>query len=335
MGYRGEHLCTEVLRRPEYPLPEYGYFLSSEELCPGAMIESAQYAETLGLESLFISDHFHPWLESQGQSPFVWSVLGAIAATTRQRLMTGVTCPTGRIHPAILAQATATTQLISEGRFRFGVGSGENLNEHILGTRWPPVETRLEMLEEAVELIRQLWNGGYVTHHGRYYTVENARIFSLPESNPPVLVSGFGPDSTDLAARIGDGYVNTGPVSDLVDRYRSSGGKGPAVAAVKVCWAADQASARKLAYDRWKSSGLPGQLSQELAMPSHFEAGSRLVTEDDVAESIPCGPDPEVHADVLARYAKAGFDEVFIAQVGDDQRGFLEFFARKLRPILP
>jgi G6PDH family F420-dependent oxidoreductase len=212
-------------------MTEYGVFLSSEELAPGAMIDAARYAETVGVESLFISDHFHPWLESQGQSPFVWSVLGAIAASTNQRIMTGVTCPTIRIHPAILAQATATTQLIAEGRFRFGVGSGENLNEHILGHRWPPVATRLEMLEEAIEVIRLLWRGDYVTHHGRYYTVENARIFSLPAEPPPVLVSGFGPEATSVAARVGDGYVSTTPEHDLVDRYRREGGKGPTVAA--------------------------------------------------------------------------------------------------------
>ncbi|HWD52487.1 MAG TPA: TIGR03557 family F420-dependent LLM class oxidoreductase [Acidimicrobiales bacterium] len=316
-------------------MSHYGYFLSSEELSPGAMIESARYAESVGIDSLFVSDHFHPWLESQGQSPFVWSVLGAIAASTEQRLMTGVTCPIVRIHPAILAQASATTQLIAKGRFRFGVGSGENLNEHILGHRWPPVETRLEMFEEAVEVIRRLWQGGYVTHHGQFYTVENARIFSLPDTPPPMLVSGFGPESTDLAARIGDGYVNTSPEADLLNRYRERGGTGPTVAAMKVCWAPDVGSARKLAHDRWKSSGLPGQLSQELAMPSHFEAGAQLVSEDAVAEAIPCGPDPTRHAEVIDRYIRAGYDEIFIAQVGDDQRGFLDFFTRELLPILP
>jgi G6PDH family F420-dependent oxidoreductase len=316
-------------------MAEYGYFLSSEELSPGAMVEAAQYAESLGVESLFVSDHFHPWLESQGQSPFVWSVLGAIAASTRQRLMTGVTCPTVRIHPAILAQATATTQLLAEGRFRFGVGSGENLNEHILGTRWPPPEARLQMLEEAVEVIRKMWAGGYVNHHGRYYTVEGARLFSRPETPPPVLVSGFGPEAIELAGRIGDGYVNTSPEEEAIERYRKAGGKGPAVVACKVCWASDEGTARKLAHDRWKSSGVPGQLNQELAMPAHFEMASELVTEDKVAESISCGPDPDVHAAAIRKYVDAGYDEVFIAQVGDDQRGFLDFFHRELRPRLP
>lgn len=316
-------------------MPEYGYFLSAEELPPRAMVDAAQYAETVGLDSLFISDHFHPWLESQGESAFVWSVLGAIASTTRQRLMTGVTCPTIRIHPAILAQAAATTQILAEGRFRFGVGSGENLNEHILGTRWPPPDTRLEMLEEAIEVIRKLWEGGYVTHHGRYYTVEGARIFSMPETPPAILVSGFGPEATELAGRIGEGYVNVSPEDEAVERYRSAGGKGPAVGACKMCWAADEDSARKLAYERWKQAGVPGQLNQELAMPAHFETAAQLVTEDQVTEAISCGPDPEVHVKAIRKYVDAGYDEIFIAQVGDDQRGFLEFFDRELRPRLP
>ncbi len=312
----------------------YGYFLSSEELPPTAMVRTAQEAEQAGFTSLLVSDHFHPWLESQGQSPFVWSVLGAIAATTSLELTTGVTCPTVRIHPAILAQATATTQLLAGGRFRFGVGSGENLNEHILGHRWPPVATRLEMLEEAVEVIRTLWQGSFVTHHGRYYTVENARIFSAPDEPPPVLVSGFGPEATELAARIGDGYVNTTPERDLPDRYRSAGGKGPVVAAMKMCWGTDESAARKLTHDRWKSSGLGGQLAQELALPSHFEAGAELVTEDQMAEHITCGPDPELHLEALKKYVDAGYDEIFIAQVGDDQQGFLRFFEKELRPRL-
>ncbi len=316
-------------------MPEYGYFLSSEELSPGPMIESARYAESIGIDSLFISDHFHPWLESQGQSPFVWSVLGAIAATTSQRLMTGVTCPTFRVHPAILAQAAATTQLIARGRFRFGVGSGENLNEHILGHRWPPVDIRLEMLEEAIDVMRRLWTGDFVTHHGRYYTVENARIYSMPDETPPVLMSGFGPESTDLAARMGDGYVNTSPTSELVQRYRSGGGKGHAVAAVKICWGEHEAACRKLAHDRWRSSGLPGQLNQELALPAHFEAGAQLVSEEDIAESISCGPDPGVHASAIGKYVDAGYDEIFIAQVGNDQHGFLDFFKKELQSHLP
>ncbi len=267
-------------------MTSYGYFLSSEELGPAPMLDAARRAEEVGLDSLLLSDHFHPWLESQGQSPFIWSVLGAIAASTNQKLMTGVSCPTFRIHPAILAQATATTQLLARGRFRFGVGSGENLNEHILGQRWVPIDERLSMLEESIEVMRQLWAGGFVTHRGEHYTVESARIFSLPDEPPPILVSGFGPHSTDLAARVGDGYVNTSPDREIVDRYRSHGGKGPAVAAIKVCWASTEDEARKVAFDRWKTVGISGQLSQELALPALFEEATQLVTEEGVAEAI-------------------------------------------------
>jgi G6PDH family F420-dependent oxidoreductase len=191
------------------------------------------------------------------------------------------------------------------------------------------------MLEEAIEIIRELWTGSFVTHHGRYYTVENARIFSLPDQTPPIYISGFGSKSTQLAARVGDGYVNTSPESELVRKYRSGGGKGSAVAAVKVCWGPDEKAARKLAHERWKCSGLPGQLSQELALPTHFEAGAQLVTEDDVAKAISCGPDPEAHAEAIGKYVEAGYDEIFIAQVGDDQRGFLDFFRKELQPLLP
>jgi G6PDH family F420-dependent oxidoreductase len=316
-------------------MARYGYFLSSEELSSTRIVACAQQAESVGFDSVLVSDHFHPWLDSQGESPFVWGVLGAIAATTRHRITTGVTCPTIRIHPAILAQAAATTQQLAEGRFRFGIGSGENLNEHILGHRWPPVATRLEMLEEAVEVIRLLWEGGFVTHHGRYYTVENARIYTLPSEPPPVYVSGFGPEATALAARIGDGYINTSPDKELLQHYAEAGGQGPKLAAVKICYGQDEAAARKLAYERWKTSGVPGQLNQELAMPSHFEEASQLVTEEVVAHSITSGPDPERHVKAIKKYVDAGYDEIYIAQVGDDQEGFLKFFAEDLRPRLP
>ena len=315
-------------------MPRYGYFLSSEELDSTRMVASAQQAESAGMDSILVSDHFHPWLDSQGQSPFVWSVIGAIAATTRHRITTGVTCPTVRIHPAILAQAAATTQQLAEGRFRFGVGSGENLNEHILGHRWPPVATRLEMLEEAVEIVRLLWQGDLVTHHGRYYTVENARLYTLPAEPPPLYISGFGPEATALAARIGDGYVNTSPSRELLQQYDEAGGRGPKLAAVKICYGEDEAAARKLAHQRWRTSGVAGQLNQELALPSHFEAASQLVTEDLVADSITCGPDPDRHVEAIQKYIDVGYDEIYIAQVGDDQEGFLNFFAQELKPRL-
>ena len=315
-------------------MSEIGAFLSSEEHGPKALLEQAQMAESAGMRGLCISDHFHPWLESQGESPFVWSVIGAIGAATSLQVTTAVTCPTVRVHPAVLAQAAATSQLLVKGGFVFGVGSGEALNEHILGHRWPPIATRLEMLEEAVTIMRELWKGDLVTHHGRYYTVENARIYSLPEQPPPVVVSAFGPAATDVAARIGDGFVSTSPDRELLSRYRERGGKGDSIAVLKVCWDRDEARARKLVHQLWPTEGVEGQLSQELPLPSHFESASAHVTEDDVAGKVPCGPDPERHAAVITRYLDAGFDKVYVNQIGPEQEGFFQFYDRELRQRL-
>lgn len=280
---------------------------------------------------MLVSDHFHPWLDRQGQSPFVWSVVGAIASTTGQRVTTGVTCPTVRVHPAIVAQAAATSQLLTDGRFVLGVGSGEALNEHILGDRWPPAPTRLEMLEEAVAVMRALWEGGAVTHHGTHYTVEHARLYSCPDTPPPVVVSAFGSAALALAARIGDGLVTVRPDADMVRDYRDQGGRGPTLGSVKVCWDTDEARARKLAHELWATDCLPGQLNQELVEPAHFEQATSLVTEDMVADVIACGPDPERHAQAIADYLDAGFDEVYVNQVGPDQAGFLDFYDQELR----
>jgi G6PDH family F420-dependent oxidoreductase len=312
---------------------KFGYFLLSEEHSPNKLLEDAIAAEQAGFDSIFISDHYHPWTDRQGESPFVWSVIGAIAARTNLEITTGVTCPTVRIHPAVIAQAAATSQLLARGRFRLGVGTGENLNEHIVGERWPSAEVRLEMLEEAIEVLRGLWKGGVYNHHGPYFTVENARIYSLPDVPPPILVSGFGPDAIEAASRIGDGFITTRPNAEFVTQYRSAG-RGPALAATKVCWAADEASARKTAFELWPTEALSGQLSQELPSPKHFEEATSIVTEEMVAENVPCGPDPERHLQALKKYVDAGFDELFINQIGDDAKGFFEFFNAEIRPKL-
>ena len=213
-----------------------GFALSSEEHSAPELLDFAVAAEQAGFSDLMISDHFHPWIDEQGQSPFVWSVIGAIGAATGMRVGTGVTCPTVRIHPAIIAQAAATSATLCKGGFFLGVGSGENLNEHILGDRWPTADERLAMLQEAVEVIRLLWEGGTQSFDGTFYAVDNARIYSLPDELPPITVSGFGPKATELAARIGDGYVNTSPDSELVQKYRDSGGTGPVQCMAKICW---------------------------------------------------------------------------------------------------
>jgi G6PDH family F420-dependent oxidoreductase len=315
-------------------MAEIGLFLSSEEHGPRELVNQARRGEQAGFSSVLISDHFHPWTDVQGESPFVWSVIGAIASTTSMRVTTGVTCPTVRMHPAIVAHAAATAQLLLEGRFSLGVGSGEALNEHILGDRWPPVSDRLAMLEEAISLMRALWTGSLVTHHGRHYTIENARLYSRPSRPPPVLVSAFGPNALEVAARAGDGLVTTQPDADMVRGYKEQGGRGPVIGAVKICWSDDEAQARKTVHRLWPTECLPGQLNQELAMPSHFEAASELVTEDMVADAITCGPDPEPHASAITKFLDAGFDEVYVNQVGPDQEGFFRFYESELRDRL-
>jgi G6PDH family F420-dependent oxidoreductase len=315
-------------------MSELGYFLSSEDNGPRALVEQAQLAEANGFAKVWISDHYHPWLDSQGESPFVWSVIGGIAATTSLEVTTAVTCPTVRIHPAVIAQAAATSSVLLNGRFRLGVGSGENLNEHVLGDHWPPAEIRLEMLAEAVDIMKELWKGDVVTRRGIHYRVENARIYTRPSEPIPVPVSAFGPKATEIAAQVGDGFMTTSPDEENLKLYRELGGKGASQAGVKICWGEEEAACRKTAHELWRTSGVPGQLSQDLAMPSLFEQASELVTEEMVAEKMPCGPDPERHAEVIKKYVDAGFDEIFVSQVGDVSPAFFEFFRKELEPRL-
>jgi coenzyme F420-dependent glucose-6-phosphate dehydrogenase len=313
----------------------FGYTLTSEEQPPGALVEQAARAEEVGFSFAVISDHFHPWVDRQGNSPFVWGVLGAISqATKRLELATGVTCPTTRIHPAIVAQAAATAAALLPGRFSFGVGSGENLNEHILGDRWPPVAERQERLEEAIEVIRLLWEGGLKTHRGRHYRVENARIYSLPDEPPPILVAVAGERSVDLAARAGDGLFGTSPKAESIERFREQGGEGPAYGQLHVCWAESEEKARGTALEWWPNGAVSGSHFLELPLPSHFEEAAELVTEDDIAESIVCGPDPERHLAAIREYVDAGYDHVYVHQVGPDQEGFFSFYEREILPEL-
>jgi G6PDH family F420-dependent oxidoreductase len=314
---------------------EIGYALSSEELTPQEIVRAAVRAESVGISQAWVSDHYHPWIDAQGQSPFVWSVLGGIATATESlRIGTGVTCPTFRIHPAVIAQAAATTQALSDGRFFLGVGSGENLNEHILGQRWPEAPVRLEMLEEAIEVIRALWSGDERSHHGTHYTVENARIYTLPATPPPIYVSAFGKKSIELAARAGDGVVNTSPQRELLEQYDDLGGKGPKLGQLKVCWHEHEEDARKLVFEKWPTSGLSGELSQELPTPKHFEQAVEPLREEQVVGSTPLGPDVKAYVEGIQQYKDAGFDILFLTQVGHDQDGFLQFFERELRPAL-
>jgi len=312
---------------------EVGYSLSSEEHAPGDLVRHARGAEEAGFGFALISDHFHPWVDRQGQSPFVWSVIGAIAVSTRNlRLGTGVTCPTIRIHPAIVAQAAATAACLMPGRFFLGVGAGENLNEHILGDRWPSADERREMLAESIEVMRGLWDGDLYSFEGNHYTVDRARLYTVPPEEMTIAVAAGGTEAAELAGRVGDALISTAPERELVDAYVKAGGRGPRYGQLTVCWATTEREARRTALEWWPNAGLPGPLSQELPLPSHFEEAATIVTEDDVAESVVCGPELDAHLEGIEAFATAGFDHVYVHQVGPDQKGFLDFYAREVLP---
>jgi coenzyme F420-dependent glucose-6-phosphate dehydrogenase len=312
---------------------QIGYTLSSEEHLPNDLVRYARMAEEAGFAFASISDHFHPWVDAQGHSPFVWSVIGGVAtATERMQLGTGVTCPTVRIHPAIIAQAAATSAAMMPGRFYLGVGSGEALNEHITGERWPETEIRQAMLEEAVAVMRLLWQGGNQSHHGTYFTVENARLYTLPDEPVPVMVAASGPKAAELAGRIGDGLISTAPNKEVVEAFEKAGGKGPRYGQITVCWGQDEAATLKTAHEIWPNSGLPGELGQELPTPAHFEQAVQLVTPETIAKSVVVGPDASKYLAKIDEYVQAGFDHVYLHQIGPDQSGFIRFAEREILP---
>jgi G6PDH family F420-dependent oxidoreductase len=316
-------------------MARFGYFLSSEEHAPGELVRQARLAEQAGFEALWISDHFHPWLDEQGQASFVWSVIGAISQATSLPVGTAVTCPLVRTPPAIVAQAAATSALLTGGRFVLGVGTGEFLNEHIVDSRWPPAAERMEMLEEAVALMRRLFTGELVTHRGEHYRLDTARLYSVPDEPPPIYMSGFGAKAATLAGRIADGFICMMPDADLLKVFRDAGGEGKRVqGGLKACWAADEQRARRTALRLWASDHLPGEANQLLPQPRQFRQLARLVTEDMVAERVPCGPDPEVHARALRAYVDAGYEDVFVTQIGPEQDGFFDFYSREVLPRL-
>jgi len=263
-------------------------------------------------------------------------MIGAISQACDLPVTTAVTCPTVRIHPAVIAQSAATSAvLLGENRFRLGIGSGEALNEHILGDAWPPAPVRLEMLEEAVQVIRALWTGEEVTHHGAYHTVENARLYTRPETPPQILMSGLAPKSTDLAARIADGYISTMPDAELLGRFRSAAKEGStAQVGFKVAWASTEDEGVRLAHTIWPNSGLPGELSQVLPTPEHFEQASSLVAEDSTRESISAGNDPAGHIEAFTPFVEAGFDEVYVANMGPHWAEMLRGFGKEVLPEL-
>jgi G6PDH family F420-dependent oxidoreductase len=311
---------------------EVGLFLSSEEYTPAELIEQARRAEQAGFRGLWISDHFHPWLDDQGQSPFVWSLIGALSQACSLPIATAVTCPIMRVHPAIVAQAAATSAVLTGGRFTLGVGTGEALNESIVGEVWPPAPIRLAMLKEAVLLIRKLWNGKPVTHKGEFYTVHHARIYTRPEQPPPIHMSAYGPKAMELALDIADGLISTRPDANGVARFHQAG--KPAAASMKACYAASEEEAVKVAHKRWRTEGLPGELTQVLPAPQHVEQATELVTPEMTARAVVCGPDRERHLKRVREYAAAGVDRLYVTPVGPNYGDMIELYQNEIVPAL-
>jgi G6PDH family F420-dependent oxidoreductase len=315
---------------------EIGYALSSEEHSPIALVKNARRAEEVGFTFALISDHYHPWVSEQGHSPFIWSVIGGIAqATESLRLGTGVTCPIIRIHPAIIAQAAATAAAMMPGRFFLGIGTGENLNEHILGDRWPPFDIRLEMLEEAIEVMRSLWSGRTISWWGEYYVVEDAQLFTLPDEPPQIMMAASGSSSIETAGELADGLISLAPKKEIIQQFTEAGGEGkPRYGQLTVCWAETEEEARETVHKIWPNSGLTGQLSQELRNIAHFEQAVEMVSEEDATKDIICGPDPQKHVEGIQAFIEAGYDHIYIHQIGRNQAGFFDFYAAEVLPEL-
>jgi G6PDH family F420-dependent oxidoreductase len=310
---------------------QVGYKLASEAFGPQELVRQAVRAEQAGFDFVEMSDHFHPWLDNQGHSSFTWTVLGVIAAKTeRLGLATGVTCPTVRYHPAIIAQAAATLALVSEGRFTLGVGAGERLNEHVVGRGFPAAHARHAMLREALEIIRLLWRGGYRSYQGEYLRLEDARVFDLPEEPPLIVVAAGGPEAAQIAGELGDGLFATEPRPELVQRYRDAGGSGPRYAEVPVAWAADEHAAAQAALDttRWALAGW--KVMSELPNPVNFAAASATVRTDDMLARFACGPEVARYVEVAQPFVDAGFDRLALLNAGPDPDGFLDFYQHEL-----
>jgi G6PDH family F420-dependent oxidoreductase len=314
-----------------------GYTLLGEQAGPTQLVEDAVHAEQAGFDFVAASDHYFPWLDEQGHAPYTWAVLGAVAqATERIELMTFVTCPTMRYHPAVVAQKAATVQLLADGRFTLGVGAGENLNEHVIGEAWPPVDVRHQMLDEALQIIRSLFEGGTVTFRGEYLATENAKLWDLPPEPPRIAVAASGPESCELAGRRGDALIAVQPEARFGQLFDDAGGRRkPRFGQAALSFDLDEAAATKRAREqfRWFASGW--DVMAELPGTRHFAAASQTVREDDITRQIPCGPDVAAHVEAVQKYVDAGFTHVAVVQVGGDtQSEFLEWAAGTLLPEL-
>ncbi|WAP59200.1 LLM class F420-dependent oxidoreductase [Streptomyces sp. S465] len=315
----------------------WGYTMMTEQAGPRQLVDDVVRAEQVGFDFSVTSDHYFPWLASQGHAPYAWSVLGAAAqATTSIPLTTYVTCPTVRYHPAVVAQKAATLQLLSEGRFRLGLGSGENLNEHVVGQGWPSADVRQEMLQEAIEIIRALFAGGYVTHHGTHYDVDSAKLWDLPDQPPPIGLAVSGRQSCLLAGQLADILIATEPKSELVAEFDRNGGSGkPRIGQIPVCYDPDRDAAIARAHDQFRWFGSGWKVNSELPGPASFAGATQFVRPEDVAASIPCGDDIGEFTERIRPYVDAGFTDVALVQIGGDhQRPFLDWAEKQLLPAL-
>jgi G6PDH family F420-dependent oxidoreductase len=314
----------------------FGYTLMCEQTGPTQLVDDAVRAERAGFDFAVISDHYYPWLQEQGHSPYAWSVLGAVAyATSRVGLMSFVTSPIRRYHPAVVAQKAATVGVMSEGRFTLGLGAGENLNEHVVGA-WPHVAQRHDMLVEALDIIRPLLAGETVHHGGEYFEVPEARLWDLPDEGVPVGIAVSGPSSCEIAGEYGDVMIATEPKAELVSMFDAAGGAGkPRYGQLAICYGRDEAACRKIVYEQFRWFGLGWPVNAELPNPTSFERASAPVREEDVAEQIPCGPDLDTHVQAIRKYVDAGFTHVALIQVGaEGQAAFLDFAERDLLAAL-
>ena len=314
---------------------QLGYTMMTEQAGPKALVEHVVGAEEVGFDFSVCSDHYFPWLDEQGHAPHAWTVLGAAAqATSRIPLMTYVTAPTFRYHPAVVAQKAATLQLLSDGRFTLGLGSGENLNEHIVGGGWPPADVRQEMLVEAVRIIRELFDGGYVNVRGEHFDVESAKLWDLPEQGVPIGIAASGAQSCRIAGELGDALIAVEPDASLGEQFDAAGGAGkPRIGQMPVCYDADRDAAVQRAHAQFRWFGLGWKVNAELPGPPAFDAASAYVREEDVAEGIPCGDDVGAVIEAARAYADAGFTHLALVQIGGDhQLPYLDWARSSLMP---
>lgn len=316
-------------------MAKFGYKLMTEEHGASALVANAVAAEAAGFDFVGISDHFHPWVRAQGHAPFAWSVLGAIAhATKTVGIATGLTCPIIRYHPAIIAQAAATIASMSKGRFTLAVGAGERLNEHVTGAPWPSVAERHAMLGEAIEIFRELWAGGARAYEGEFFVLDHAELFDLPPKPIPVIVGASGEKSVALAREKGNGIMATEPNKALVEDFRKGSKSGEVWGEVSLAYAPTEAEGRRVAKERFAFSALGWTVNSELPSVEGFEAATKFVREEDLADTIPAGPDPEVHLKAIRKFVDAGFDHIALLGIGPDQAGFIRFAERELLPKL-